>query len=101
MRRYISTEPVRLETVKARVTAEEKAALEKAAQERGVTLAVLLRASATVEPPVAVIPKHIAEYERARAVLAERERCAEVVKQWLADRRKQGTAQLLKSLQGS
>lgn len=45
MRRYISTEPVRLEVVKARVTTAEKEALERAAEQRGVTLAELIRAA--------------------------------------------------------
>ena len=45
MRRYISDEPVRTETVKARVTVEEKAALEAAAASLGVTLATLLRSA--------------------------------------------------------
>lgn len=52
MRRYISDEPVRLECVKARVTPEEKAALEAAASARGVTLAALLRSALHVPNPI-------------------------------------------------
>ncbi len=49
MRRYISTEPVRIETVKARVTQAEKEALEMAARSRGVSLAELIRGCAMLE----------------------------------------------------